>query len=95
MLLHLVDASDMPETDPVEDLKKINKELELYSAKLLKKPQAVVGTKTDIAIEKKRLGKLAKYCKSKKIEFFPVSAATGKGIRELLRYLSAVIGKEK
>ncbi len=95
MLLHLVDASDMPETDPVEDLKKINKELELYSSKLLKKTQAVVGTKTDIAIEKKRLRKLAKYCKSKNIEFFPVSAATGKGIKELLVYLSGVVGKEK
>jgi len=95
LLLHLVDASDMPETDPVEDLKKVNKELELYSSKLLEKPQAVVGTKTDIAVDKKRLRKLAKYCKSKKIEFFPVSAATGKGIRELLRYLSAIVGKEK
>lgn len=95
MLLHLVDASDMPETDPVEDLKKINKELELYSSKLLKKPQAVVGTKTDIAIEKKRLRKLSKYCKSKKIDFFPVSAVTGKGIKELLLYLSAIVGKEK
>ncbi|RJQ38889.1 MAG: GTPase ObgE [Nitrospiraceae bacterium] len=95
LLLHLVDASDMPETDPVEDLKKINKELELYSSKLLKKPQAVVGTKTDIAIDKKRLRKLSKHCKSKKIEFFPVSAATGKGIKELLVYLSAIVGKEK
>ena len=95
LLLHLVDASDMPESDPVEDLKKVNKELELYSSKLLEKPQAVVGTKTDIAVDKKRLRKLAKYCKSKKIEFFPVSAATGKGIRELLRYLSAIVGKEK
>ncbi|MDI6744423.1 MAG: GTPase ObgE [Thermodesulfovibrionales bacterium] len=95
ILLHLVDASDIPETDPVEDLKKINKELELYSSKLLKKPQAVVGTKTDIAVEKKRLKKLAKYCKSKNIEFFPVSAATGKGIKELLLYLSAVVRKEK
>ncbi|MBI1810837.1 MAG: GTPase ObgE [Nitrospirae bacterium] len=95
MLLHLVDASDMPETDPVEDLKKINKELELYSSKLLKKPQAVVGTKTDIAIEKKRLRKLAKYCKSKNIDFFPVSAVTGKGIKELLLYLSVIVGKEK
>ncbi len=95
LLLHLVDASDMPESNPVDDLKKINKELELYSSKLLKKPQAVVGTKTDIAIEKKRLRKLAKYCKSKNIEFFPVSAVTGKGIKELLLYLSAVVGKEK
>ncbi|MCX5718342.1 MAG: GTPase ObgE [Nitrospirae bacterium] len=95
MLLHLVDASDMPETDPVEDLKKINKELELYSSKLLSKPQAVVGTKIDIAIEKKRLRKLARYCKLKNIEFFPVSAVIGKGIKELLLYLSAVAGKEK
>jgi len=95
MLLHLVDASDMPETDPVEDLKKINKELELYSSKLLKKPQAVVGTKTDIAIEKKRLRKFAKYCKSKNIDFFPVSAVTGKGIKELLLYLSVTAEKEK
>jgi GTP-binding protein len=95
MLLHLVDASDMPETDPVEDLKKINKELELYSSKLLSKKQAVVGTKTDIAIEKKRLRKLSKYCKSKNIEFFPVSAVTGKGIKGLLLYLSVTAGKEK
>ena len=95
MLLHLVDASDMPEPDPVEGLKKINKELELYSSKLFKKPQAVVGTKTDIAVEKKRLRKLARYCKSKNIEFYPVSAVTGKGIKELLLYLSAVVVKEK
>ncbi|MBA3060162.1 MAG: GTPase ObgE [Nitrospirae bacterium] len=95
LLLHLVDASDMSESDPVEDLKKINKELELYSAKLLKKTQAVVGTKTDIAIEKKRLRKLARYCKSKNIDFFPVSAVTGKGIKELLLYLSTRIEGNK
>ena len=95
LLLHLVDASDMPETDPVEDLKKINKELDLYSSKLLKKPQAVVGTKTDIAVEKKRLRKLARYCKSKNIDFFPVSAVTGKGVKELLLYLSARIEGKK
>ncbi len=95
LLLHLVDVSDMSDSDPAEDLKKINKELELYSAKLLKKTQAVVGTKTDIAIEKKRLRKLARYCKSKNIEFFPVSAVTGKGIKELLLYLSTRIEGNK
>ncbi|MCG2710668.1 MAG: GTPase ObgE [Thermodesulfovibrionales bacterium] len=95
LLLHLVDASDMSESDPMEDLKKINKELELYSSNLLKKTQAVVGTKTDIAIEKKRLRKLARYCKSKNIDFFPVSAVTGKGIKELLLYLSTRIEGNK
>lgn len=95
MLLHLVDASDMPDSDPAEDLKKINKELELYSSNLLKKTQAVIGTKTDIAIDKKRLRKLTKYCESKKIDFFPVSAVTGKGIKELLLYLSVRIEGNK
>jgi GTP-binding protein len=88
MLLHLVDISDMGEGDPVEDFEKINKELGLYSPELIVKPQAAVGTKLDIAIGKKRLERLAHYCKMRTIDFFPVSAITGKGIKKLLSYLS-------
>jgi GTP-binding protein len=94
MLLHLVDVSDVLDSDPVNDFKNINRELELYSPELMKKPQAVVGTKIDIAGEKKRLNKLEKYCKSKDIGFFPISAITGKGIKRLLSYLSVKV-KEK
>lgn len=88
ILLHLVDVSDILESDPVDDLKKINKELELYSPELKKKPQAVAGTKIDIASSKKRLDKLSKYCKSKGMDFFPISAATGKGVKNLISYLA-------
>lgn len=88
ILLHLVDVSDILESDPVDDLKKINKELELYSPELKKKSQAVAGTKIDIASSKKRLDKLSKYCKSKGIDFFPISSATGKGIKNLISYLA-------
>jgi len=94
MLLHLVDISDVLESDPVEDFKKINKELELYSPELLKKPQALVGTKIDIAGDEKRLNKLKKYCKTKKMDFFPISSATNKGIKKLLSYLAIKV-KEK
>lgn len=94
MLLHLVDVSDVLESDPVEDFKKINKELELYSPELLKKPQALVGTKIDIAGDEKRLNKLKKYCKTKKMDFFPISSATNKGIKKLLSYLAIKV-KEK
>ncbi len=93
MLLHLVDVSDILESDPVKDFEKINKELELYSPKLLGKPQAVVGTKTDIAGDKKRLDKLEKYCKANSIDFFPVSAVTGRGIKKLLSYLAISVVK--
>jgi GTP-binding protein len=88
ILLHLVDISDMSEDDPVENYEKINKELRLYSPELIKKPQVVIGTKLDIAVNKKRLDRLARYCKTTGIDFFLVSAVTGEGIKQLLSYLS-------
>jgi len=93
MLLHLVDISSMGEGDTVENFEKINKELELYSPELTRKPQVVVGTKLDIAGDRKRFNRLARYCKTKAIDFFPVSAVTGTGIKRLLLYLSAKTGK--
>lgn len=91
ILLHLVDISEMRESDPVDDLIKINAELELYSAELTGKPQVVVGTKIDIAGDKERLNVLSEYCRSKGVEFFAVSAATGKGIRKLVSRLTAKV----
>lgn len=91
MLLHLIDVSDIDESDPVENLEKINRELELYSQKLMEKPQAVVGTKIDIAGNEDRLNKLAGYCKANSIDFFPISAVTGKGIKKLLSYLAVKV----
>ncbi len=88
ILLHLIDISETGAGDPVENLEKINKELEMYSPELMKKPQEVVGTKLDIVGNRVRLDRLERYCKKKKIEIFPVSAATGDGIRRLLSYLT-------
>jgi len=87
-LLHLVDISEIPERDPVEDLEMINRELELYSPELLEKPLTVVGTKTDSAGNGDRLSRLEEYCAEKGLDFLPVSAATGKGIRKLIAYLA-------
>jgi GTP-binding protein len=89
VLLHLVDISEMAEGDPAGNFEKINKELELYSPELVEKPQVVVGTKLDIAGTRERFESLENYCKTRNINFFPVSAATGSGIRNLLSYLSA------
>jgi GTP-binding protein len=88
VLLHLVDISEGPGSDPVKDLKKINKELELYSDLLAQKPQAVVGTKLDAAGDKTRLNALAEHCRKRDIDFFPISAVTGRGIRKLLTYVA-------
>lgn len=95
ILLHLVDVSEMAQGDPVENFEKINRELELYSEGLVKKPQAVAGTKTDIAGNRERLHRLTEYCRTKDMDFFPVSAATGEGISKLLSYLSAKLESMK
>jgi GTP-binding protein len=88
ILLHLVDISEQAEGDPVVDMKKIDKELDLYNVELSKKPQVIVGTKLDIAGNGERLAKLSAYCREKGMDFFPVSAATGKGIKKLVAYVS-------
>lgn len=88
MLLHLVDISDTGIGDPVENLRKINRELELYDESLVEKPQIVVGTKLDLAIEKRRFHELENYCKINNVEFFPISSVTNKGVEQLLSYIS-------
>jgi len=91
LLLHLVDISEHGESDPVEDLCKINQELRLFSESLVEKPQAVVGTKLDTAGNQERLDRLAGYCKKEGLDFFPVAAVTGKGIKKLVAYLAGKV----
>ncbi len=93
LLLHLVDISEMAEGDPVGNLRKINRELALYSKELARKPQAVAGTKTDVKGEGKRLDRLRQYCETKGIDFYPVSGVTGEGINELVSYLSRKVSE--
>jgi GTP-binding protein len=91
LLLHLVDISEAPGSDPVKDLGKINRELELYSGLLAAKPQAVVATKLDAAGDRSRLNALAEHCRKRDIDFFPVSAVTGRGVRKLIAYVAAKV----
>ncbi|MGD0885548.1 MAG: GTPase ObgE [Thermodesulfovibrionales bacterium] len=87
LLLHLVDVSVMSPGDPVEDLLKIDRELRLYNEDLTKKPQIAVGTKLDVA-DREKLDRFRRYCNDKTIPFFAISAVTGKGVRELITYVS-------
>ncbi|MBI5408918.1 MAG: GTPase ObgE [Nitrospirae bacterium] len=95
ILLHLVDISEMAEGDPVENFEKINKELELYSPELVKKPLAVAATKLDIKGDGEKLDRLAQYCKDRGYDFFPLCAVTGEGTKELLTYLGEKVEEHK
>jgi GTP-binding protein len=94
ILLHLVDISGMVPGDPVENFKKINKELELYSEALLKKFMAVAATKIDAA-DAAQLELLTKYCHQNGHRMFPISAVTGEGLEELLRFLADKVEQER
>jgi GTP-binding protein len=89
LLLHLVDVS-LPGCDPVSDLKKIRAELSLHASALSEKPFTVLATKIDVADIKVKT-RLKRYCVSKKIPFFAISAATGAGIEPLLQILGAQV----
>ncbi len=94
ILLHMVDVSGMVPGDPVENFKKINKELELYSEALLKKYMAVAATKIDAA-DAVQLEEMTNYCHENEYRIFPISAVTGEGLEELLRFLADKVEQDK
>ncbi len=87
LLLHLVDVSEMGSEDPVHDFEVVRAELSSYHQTLAEKPFMVAATKIDVAGEGEKKERLRRYCKQRKIPFFEISAATGKGIKPLIRTL--------
>ena len=85
VLIHVVDVSGSEGRDPVEDFDKINKELEQYSPKLLKKPQIVAANKIDLTDEESpEYLEFKEYVESKGYKVFPMSAPINIGVREVL-----------
>jgi len=94
ILLHLVDVSGLVPGDPVENFKKINAELELYSDKLKNKFMAVAATKIDAA-DQVMLASLTAYCRENNYVFFPISAVSGAGLEPLLRFFADRVEGER
>lgn len=90
VIIHIVDAAGSEGRDPVEDIHAINNELKLYDETLLDRPQIIAANKLDL------LGPGSEYSKEEiikrlKDEFepkgylvYPMSAATGEGIQDIL-----------
>ena len=93
LLVHLIDTSDMAELDPVKAFEIIEGELGAFSEKLLEKPMIVAATKLDATTEQTKLDELKKFCKKKGLEFHTISAATGDGVKELVRGIADALDK--
>ncbi len=84
VMIHVVDIAGSEGRDPIEDFDKINDELIKYSEKVSKKPQIVVGNKSDLIFDEEKAEEFRRYVEGKGYPFFLMSAATSQGIKEVL-----------
>jgi len=93
LLVHLIDTSDASDADPIHSFEVISGELRAFSESLAEKPMIVVATKLDATTERTRLEALRAFCSERGIEFHAISAATGEGVRELVRSIADALDK--
>ncbi len=87
LILHIVDASGSEGRDPVEDYHKINRELAKYSKKVASHPQVLVANKIDITESEENIPRLRELAEKEGLKFFPISAVTHEGVKELITYV--------
>ena len=90
VIAHIIDMSAFEGRNPIEDYKIINKELENFNKKIIDKPQIVIANKMDIESSYKNL---EKFKKEINCEVYPISAATGEGIDDVLIKLADMLDK--
>ncbi|ATY84363.1 GTPase ObgE [Kyrpidia spormannii] len=82
VIVHVVDMASPEGRDPYADWKQINEELRLYDPRLLERVQIVAANKMDLPGAAERLQAFRKRVGD--VPVFPISAATGEGVRELI-----------
>jgi GTPase len=93
LLVHLIDTSDASEEDPIHSFEVISGELRAFSDSLAGKPMIVVATKLDATTDRTRLEALRDFCGARGLEFHAISAATGEGVRDLVRSIADALDK--
>lgn len=93
VLIHLVDAASTEGRDPIEDIYKINKELEAYDPELVKRPQVIAANKIDAVYEgdEDPVQKIREEFEPQGMKVFAISAVSGKGLKELLYYVKQLL----
>ena len=88
VIAHVVDMSGSEARDPYEDFVLINKELEAFNEKLMKKPMIVIANKMDIEGAKENL---EEFKKKVDCEIYEVSAAQNKGLQKVVDRLADLL----
>jgi GTPase len=91
VLIHLLDATNINKDDPLADWRAVNRELQLFDPELMEKPQLVVANKIDIPEGGENASLLADKLPNKYGSLHLISAATGEGIKPLVRRVGALL----
>jgi GTP-binding protein len=82
LLIHLLDGAA---TDPLQDLKAINRELAQFSERLAAKPQIVVLNKMDLPDAQAWWPLVQQAMREQEVEAYAISAVSGQGVRMLMQ----------
>ena len=94
VLIHIVDAASTEGRDPVDDIYNINGELAAYNVDLKERPHVIAANKTDVIYDdgqENPVDRLKAEFEPRGIRVFPISAVTGKGVKELLYYVKSLL----
>ncbi len=91
VIVHIIDMSGIEGRDPIDDYNKINKELENYDPKLLKRPQIIVANKMDLDGSKENLIKFKE--QFPELTVIAISAYTKDNLNELLYEIANILDK--
>ena len=89
VIAHVIDMGSFEGRDPIDDYKKIRKELENFSEKLVNKPEIIIANKMDLENAKDNLERFKKEYKDKTI--FEVSALNKEGLKEVINEISNML----
>lgn len=90
LILHVLDIAGSEERDPLEDFQVIKGELRQYSQELADRPMLIVANKMDISSAEENLKRLEEKL-GEEYRIFPVSAATGEGLKELVYAIAQIL----
>ncbi len=91
LILHIFDISASEREDPLEDIIKINSELEKYSIDLASRPQILVGNKIDLEYTEENVNRITEYAAKKGYEFVLISGGLGEGVSELMKKVAKTL----
>jgi len=83
VLIHMVDLAALEGRDPLEDYRRINRELAAFSETLRERVQIVVGNKIDL-LDEAAIAEAKGRFAAAGIQILPISVASGDGLQELI-----------